>query len=287
MTRGDFPVSLRSALDVEELSHRQYCDEVYFLGSFWPHSNQSFESRVVKGFKECFPASLYEPYSSRIARFYCGKILERFAQQDFDWVVRVMSSAETVPDQQRPLAVLVSVLCSRLGARDCTQVFFRTNSRPPMRAVERLSGGEALRSRIRYAAEDLFVRPKTLGGRALLVDDIANTGASMRVYAFALKAFAGIDSVVAVNLAATRFANGKDGRGMLTLDTSELESEPGLSRVFLDSSNSFHLEPDCRARVGSVSVEMRFLAERRVKPCPICAKQPPPKGLLGLFRLWK
>ena len=47
-----------------------------------------------------------------------------------------------------------------------------------MRFVKRLSAG-SMEARMRYAAEDLFMRPETLGGRVLLLDDILNTGASM------------------------------------------------------------------------------------------------------------
>ncbi len=287
MIRRDLPISLRAAVSVEELSREEYYDEICFLGSFWPYSNRSFESRVVKGYKECVPVYDYGPYVMRVADFYCKQILRRLGQQHFDWVVRVMSSAETVPEQYRPMSLLASMLCTRLGARDCTQVFFRSDSRPPMRTVDKLSGAEALRNRIRYVAQDLFVRPANLGGQALLIDDIANTGASMRVYAFALKAFVGIESVVAVNLAATRFAGGKDGRGALSLDTSELESDFDLRCVFLDSCGAFHLAADCPLIKGNVSVDMRFVAERKARACPTCSSSHVRKGLGALLSLWK
>ena len=182
-----------------------------------------------------------------------------------EWVVRVLGSAETQPDQARPLSLLAGKLCGLTGAREATHLFFRSQPRPPMRMVERLSGPEALRNRLRYVVQDLFVRPAELGGSVLLIDDIANTGASARVYAAALKAHAGVERVIAVSLAATRFKSGSEVRGILKLDTSPLDSHPTLRRVLLDSQPAVHLIENCPAIQPPFTLEMRFLAERKGK----------------------
>jgi len=271
------PLAVRSIVDVQSLVLEDPCDAAHILGSFWPYSRASFESHVVKGFKECIPARDFEPHISALAEFYARRVLDRARDARFHWVVRVLSSAETQPDRQRPLALLVDALCRLTGARDATHLVFKSESRPPMRVVGRLSGPEAMKSRLRYVVQDLFIRPADLGGTALLIDDIANTGASMRVYAQALKSHAAIERVVAVNLAATRFAKGKDGRGMLALDTTDLDSHPSLRRVFVDASAVYHLLDTCPAIGAPFSCEMRFLAERKSSPCPQCASEPKPK----------
>ena len=295
------PLTVRNAVGLESLAREDPCDADYVLGSYWPYSRMSFESHVVKGFKECIPARDFEPHISSLCEFYARQVVRvierpnpvilseaknldpeaqilRAAQNDrrglagrgFDWIIRVLGSAETRPDRERPLNVLAGALCRLAGARDATHLFFRSESRPPMRVVDRLSGPEALKNRLRYVVQDLFITPADLGGTVLLIDDIANTGASMRIYAHALKSFAGIERVVAVNLAATRFRSGKDGRGMLTLDTSYLDSHASLRRVLVDSSGVFHLIENCPAITEPFSCEMRFLAERKAKPCPAC-----------------
>jgi len=313
------PLAIRNTVDVESLVRADPCDAAHVLGSFWPYSRASFESHIAKGFKECIPARDFEPHISALAEFYARRVLHaihppdlvilsgaknlggeaeilRPAQNDnrrkvgvrLDWVVRVLGSAETEPDPGRPLSVLAGVLCRLTGARDASHLFFKSESRPPMRVVGRLSGPEAMKGRLRYVAQDLFIRPADLGGTALLIDDIANTGASMRIYAQALKSHAGIERVVAVNLAATRFAKGRDGRGMLTLDTTELDSHPSLRHVLVDSSGIYHLLEGCPAIKAPFSCEMRFVAERKAAPCPSCCVVAKPKRrwwprkLLGL-----
>jgi hypothetical protein len=303
------PIPLRTGLDLDQLCLENPCEETYLLGSFWPYSRVSFESHVVKGFKECVPTRDFEPHISALCEFYAraaltairpktvilnnpvilngvkdlsaGAEILRPAQNDvcrptgarFDWVVRVLGSAETRPDQDRPLTLLSAVLCRATGARDATHLFYKSQSRPPMRMVERLSGSEALRNRLRYVVQDLFMRPAELGGTALLIDDIANTGASARAYAAALKAHAGIERVIAVGLAATRFRSGSEIRGILKLDTSPLDAHPTLRRVVLDSQPAVHLIENCPSIQPPFTLEMRFLAERRGAACAECCEE--------------
>jgi predicted amidophosphoribosyltransferase len=272
--RRDPPLSLRSAVDARTLCGQDYCDENHILGSFWPYSHKSFESRVVKGFKECNPITQYQPHVSQLAEFYFRQIISKIGTQKFEWIVRILGSAETEPRNDKPMSLLAEKLCRHFNARDCTYLFFRTTTRPPMRTIDRLSGNEVLKSRIQYVCQDLFIKPGELEGGALLIDDIANTGASVRVYAFALKRFAAVESVVAVNLAVTRFANGRDGRGMLRLNTSELNALPNLCSVTIDERGVFHLDESCRELSKAVSVDMKFLADRRAKPCEKCVFHP-------------
>ena len=264
------PVPLRSALQVEELVNACSRDPVHVLGSFWPNSRTSFESELVKSFKDCVPAHEFEPHVSHLSRFYAGLVLDRLGEERFDWVARILSSSETHPEDFRPLSKLVDLLCVRSGARDLTQLFFKTESRPPMRSVKRLRGPDAIKNRIQYVLQDLFIIPHSLGGHVLLVDDIYNVGASARVYAEALRRYAGARKVTSVNLAATRFAGGKDGHGMLKLDTAAMQEYPLLTKVWVDAQDVFHHAADCASLQPPASCAPRFAAQRRAKPCPDC-----------------
>lgn len=273
------PIPLRDAFDFAELCESDPCDISYTLGSFWIGSRRSFESRLVKAFKGCVPADDFEPHISHFCRFYASLIVDRAAvgatnRRRFDWVLRVLSSAEAQPDPTRPQSLLVDVLCSLTGARNGTDVFFKSGARPPMRVVDRLGGPEMLKARLRYVSQDLFARPGQLSGSVLLIDDICNTGASIRIYAAAAKKLLGAGQVTAVNLAATRFARGKDGWGMLQLDVSGLAKYPSLGQMWIDKAAVYHLREDCPLAQSPVSCEVRFMAERSAKPCPNCCPKP-------------
>ena len=277
MTATKPPIPLRNALDIAELMRTDPCDRTLVLGSFWPYSRSSFESRLVKAFKGCCPVKDFEPHISALCRFYTNLVVESLQGEKIDWVLRVLGSAEKEAESARPQSLLVDMICSVTGARNATDFFFKSQARPPMRVVDRLAGSEALKARLGYAVQDLFARPRRLGGTVLVIDDIANTGASMRVYASALKGLAGASRVIAVNLAATRFASGKDGRGMLKLDTSGLADHPTLSEVWTDTAGLFHARRDCPSIAKPASCEVRFMAERAAKPCPDCVGQGPRK----------
>lgn len=277
MSRPPTPQPLRSALDIDMVCRDEPCACVAALGSYWPYSRSSFESHVVKGFKECVPTTDFEPHITALARFYAQGITEITRGRRVDWIVRVLGSAESGSEADRPLSRLTSALCELTGAREANDLFFRSGDRPPMRLVKHLSGSEAFRARVKYVSQDLFIRPRELTGTVLLVDDIANTGATIRLYAHALKAFAGVDRVEAINLAYTRFANGKDGHGFLQLDTTELESDQGLRQVAIDSAGVFHLSFDCPVTQAPSTPEMRFLAQRRATPCSTCCSPDKPR----------
>lgn len=268
------PIPLRDAFDFAELGASDPCDISYTLGSFWLGSRTSFESRLVKVFKTCVPSHDYEPHISQLCRFYADLVVDRVRPGKLDWVVRVLSSSEAEAENTRPQSLLADTLCSATGARNATDFFFKSGARPPMRVVDRLGGPEALKARLRYVAQDLFIRPRALPGRVLLIDDICNTGASTRVYAAALKQLAGSQDVTAVNLAATRFARGKDGWGMLHLDVSGLAQYPSLGQVWIDKAAVCHVLKDCPSAQSPVSCEVRFIAEHTGKQCPDCAPAP-------------
>lgn len=278
---GAPPISVSRSIDAVRLSTADPCDALICLGSYWPYSKHSHESHIVKGFKECNPTPGYEPHITRLCDIYARLIVERFGSEHFDWVARVLSSTERQPEPTRPMALLESILCKRLGAQSLTHLFFKSEARPAMRLVGQLSGPDVLRRRIQYAAQDLFVAPAPTVGRALLIDDIYNTGASMRVYAQALREFAGIESVVGVNIAATRFKGGKDGHGMLQVDTSAFESHEELRLAWVDSKSVCHASESCGAISGKASGKLRFLAEKLAAPCTMCYPSPKPRR-----RLW-
>ncbi|MCE5197449.1 MAG: phosphoribosyltransferase [Armatimonadota bacterium] len=278
------PVALRRVVDVDAPCLTDPCDFSHFLGSFWPHSRNSFESRLVKTFKECHPVQRFQPHIGVLCEFYAELVMRTVRAKKIDWIVRVLSSVETVPDATRPLSMLVDTLCTRTGACDLTSVFFKSQARPSMRTVAHLSGPHALKSRIKYVADDLFIKPNNVGGNVLLIDDIGNTGASMRVYADALKQFAGVARVWAVNLAATRFNGGKDGHGMLHLDIGVLQNKPDLLPVWLDADAIYHSTTDCSRIQPPSSCEVKFVAEIKGSPCPLCAA--PSKPSRPWWHLW-
>lgn len=271
------PIALKRAIDAEKLCNENPCEYVRVLGSFWPNTRNSFESHIVKAFKESHPVQNFQPHILELCEFYAELICKPLTGEHIDWVVRVLSSSEKTPEKDRPQSLLVDLLCKRLHARDATHVFYKSESRPSMRSVGRLSGPNALKSRIQYAVQDLFIHPGNLQGNALLLDDIYNTGASMRVYGCALKEYAGITRIFGVNLAATRFGGGKDGHGMLKLDLSCLSETGGLSRVWADKDELFHNCESCSSIRGPISVELRFRAERTCTPCPACYSVSKPK----------
>lgn len=266
------PVALRREIDIPALCAENPCDIVFILGSFWPNSGGSFESQLVKGFKECCPAADFRPHILQLCEFYADRALEKLEGWKIDWVVRVLASAETNPDAARPMALLAEVLCRRLAVRDLTHLFFKSESRPSMRRVDRLGGAESLERRVRYVVQDLFIKPAQMGGTVLLVDDILNTGASMRVYAHALKRFAGAERVIGLNLAATRFHQGKDGLGRLNLDTTPIASLPGFDTISLDKNRISHAAPTCPSLTKPLTPTLRFLAEKKSSPCPECCE---------------
>ena len=257
-------------MSVDALCAGDACEGVRVLGSFWPNSGTSFESHLVKALKEANPVGAFQPHITELCRFYAMQVARCVEGRRIDWVCRVLSSSETQPQHTRPQSLLLDLVRGHLGARDITHLFRKASNRPPMRTVPRLSGPDALKPRIRYVLQDLFISPVRLGGSVLLLDDIMNTGASMRVYARALRDHAGVESVFGVNLAVTRFSGGKDGWGMLKLDCMPTQSQRGLRKTWIDASSVFHSRDDCPAISGRVSAEVRFMAERRATPCAEC-----------------
>lgn len=268
------PVTLRRVIDPQRLRQHNPCDRLIILGSFWPNSRTSFESHIAKGFKECCPIDRFQPHITSLCRFYSSLICKAIDNEPISAITRVLSSAEREPEPNRPQGLLVNILCEELGAQDASPVFFKSESRPSMRNIKRLSGPDALSERIQYLVQDLFLRPQELGGTVLLIDDIYNTGASVRAYAWALKEYAGVERVISINLAATRFGGGRDGHGMLKLDISPLNDYESLDQVWLDADGSYHITTDCSIIAPPITAQMSFIAEGKGKPCPNCIPKP-------------
>lgn len=265
---------MRNSVDLADICRTDPCDRTYALGSYWPNSRLSFESRLVKCFKRCSPVTEYEPHISSLCRFYAKMIVEKMGGEHIDFVVRVLGSHETEAEPTRPQSMLVDMICAMTGARNASGMFFKSETRPPMRSVERLAGPEALKARVQYVVQDLFVRPGMIDGSVLLIDDIGNTGASMRTYGWGLKTAAGVDRIFTVNLAMTRFGGGKDGRGMLLLNTSGLTEHSSLLPVYIGEDGVLHARRDCPSLVKALACEPRFMAERTAIPCASCAAAP-------------
>lgn len=212
------PLALRRARAVDELLSSNWYNSIHFLGSFRPSAYDA-QSQIVKHFKEPTESTLI--LQPTLAHAYAKLVAEIARPENPDTIVRVLASSEMKPDPNRPLSLLTVQLSKTLGIPDRTDLFFRSDAREPMRYVEQLSGPDALRKRLNYVSQDIFLRPEQVGQRVLLVDDIYNLGATMRIYAAALKRFCGVEHVIAVNLAATRFRKSKDEHGDLWLDLEQ------------------------------------------------------------------
>lgn len=268
--KSSAPHPLHREADFTLLAEREFADWWLYLGSFWPYHTHSYESRLAKAFKESLPSVDFQPHIATLCDFYAKAIIEKLPDRRVDFIVRALSSSETTPDQSRPQGLLVRRLCELTKAYDVSEVFFRSQPRTSMRMVENLSGSAALRQRLKYAAQDLFVKPKTLKGRVLFFDDIANTGATMRVYSWALKEILGANEVWCANLSLTRFGAGKDGMGHLEIDTSQLVTKPGFNPIYKDQKNIFHSSDSCMFIDGKTAVAPMFFALRRLQKCPHC-----------------
>ena len=277
------PIVLRN-MDIDEMFENNPCDKSIVLGSFWPNSALSFESHLVKSFKECSPVNQYQPHISAMCDFYADLIADATAGMSFDYIARVLGSSETTYDHTRPQSLLVTKLCARTGARDVTNCFFKSAARPPMRSISRLSGPDALQSRVKYIVQELFVRPSKINGNVLLIDDIGNTGASTRVYAKALKLYMSAQHVCCLNLAATRFNRGKDGLGMLELNMIGLTNFTELDKTCLDCNGIYHYSQNCAAATGKITPRLRFICERNSKPCHSCST--PQKTSRRWWQFW-
>ena len=67
-------MSLFQSLDAGRLSQSNPCDALFCLGSYWPYAKHSRESHLVKGFKECVPASDYHPHIVLMCEAYAALI---------------------------------------------------------------------------------------------------------------------------------------------------------------------------------------------------------------------
>jgi len=277
-------ISLRRGLDSSMLVSSNPCDNVIALGSYWPgYADTDTQSRLVRFFKAISLDGRHNPYAMPVVNAYAEMVIRAALAYRPSAFVRVLASSETSPNRQRPLAILADIVCLQLGIPDFTHLFFRTEVRKPMSQLEILSGTGMLRRRIDYVMQDIFIREYSLGGRVLLVDDIYNLGATARVYSAALKNFCGVESVSAVYLAATRFNNGKDGWGYLSLDLDEFahgarktciypEIRLGLDDAWLaPRERVFHITPDCSAASAECRRSFRFLAEQNRLLCAACA----------------
>lgn len=268
--RQPAPHPIHREADFSELAEHEYMDWWMYLGSFWPYNTSNYESRLVRSFKESIPAEDFHPQLGVLCDFYARAIVDKLPKGKIDYVVRALSSSETSTDTTRPQGMLVQRLCKLTGAHDVSNVFFRSQPRTPMRMVQNLSGSAAVRQRLKYAAQDLFVQDVRLSGRVLFFDDIANTGATMRLYAWALKRILGCSQVWGCNIAVTRFGGGKDGKGFLELDTSPIQSLPGFTAVHKDQKDIFHSTDSCLHLEGKTSVVPLYYATRKLKQCPHC-----------------
>lgn len=266
------PRPLHREADFSAIVQQEQVECSVFLGSFWPYNTSNYESSLVKSFKESVPVEQFNPEINTLCDFYASSIFEKLPNVKIDFIARALSSSETTPDPKRPQSLLVKRLCRLTKARDASGLFYRSQARTPMRAVQNLSGSAAFRQRLKYAAQDLFVKEEQLCGRVLFVDDIANTGATVQLYAWALKQILGATNVMAANIAVTRFGGGKDGKGFLELDTSQISAHKKFSAVYKDQSGAYHSAADCLTIEGKLCILPLYYASRRFKPCPQCVK---------------
>ena len=264
------PVPLHREANFTEMAQTDCADMCIFLGSYWPYSTSSYESRLVKAFKESTPSVEFQPQLSCLVDFYAREIVNRIPDIHFNNIVRALSSSETIVDKTRPQSLLIKKVCDLTKAVDSSEVFYRSQPRVPMRMVSNLSGAIALNQRLKYAAQDLMCRPLQLGEKVIVIDDIANTGATMRLIAWTLKHYFGVKEVWCINLAITRYGGGKDGKGHLELDTASIITKPGFSPVRVDEKEFYHRSESCISTSGKGTIAPLFFAQKRYKRCPYC-----------------
>lgn len=285
---GLTPRPLRGALSASLLVDNTWYDSMVALGSYWPRREDlDLQSALVKYLKTPCPSPMALPAMRGIVHGY-AQLIERL-----HWdcppttVVRVLGSSETVANANRPQSLICDIIARSLGAQCPTDLFFRMDTRKPMRMVDRLSGPDVLRSRIHYVLQDLVVVPRQVGETVLLLDDICNLGATARVYAAALKMFCGAKRVYSVNLSAARLQQGRDGWGALALDIeafldagrrfyaggaeSELLSDAWTER----GANVYHVRPDCNQLAATPRRTIVLFAREANVPCPTCAAHDP------------
>jgi len=270
-------------LSSAELLCDGWYDGIKALGSYWPHHDDTdLQSRLAKYPKQPADNPLALPLMLPVVRAYADMMTEDSSNLRPNAIVRVLSSSETKADNNRPMSLLAQTVSKNLGAAYFTSLFFRTESRNPMRMVERLAGNETLRQRINYVLQDLFILPADIGGTVLLIDDIYNLGATVRVYSAALKKFCSVERVYSVNIAATRFFGGKDGWGFLKLDADKFatfarkhighnDPDNAFDNVWIErSAPDYHLSSDC-PKLSNGHRSFLFLVNNDRVPCPSCA----------------
>ena len=286
------PIPLRTAISASELATADPVDAVRAIGSYWVrNSGLDLQSRLVRYFKDSSFLHTDAGIMQGIGHAYSEMLAEFIAPWRPASIVRVLSSSEIKPDAGRPLAFLTDRLCSLLHITDCTDVFFRSEPRKPMRMINRLAGDGVLRQRISYVLQDMFVVPRTLQGPVVILDDILNLGATAGVYASALKRFCGVTEVYSANIAAARFTGGKDGWGTLHLDIDRFAAlartqVPTLRGVnpfdptwTINGGKYFHLNQECAGSTGRAFQSMRIFSELEYTACLECsdAKHHPPR----------
>ena len=122
---------LAREIDLDALCFESPCDALHVLGSFWPYSTGSHESRMVKAFKESHPIGEYQPHISELCEFYAANVLQAVCSEKIDWVTRVLNSSECELDLTRPQSLLVDSIAKQSNARAITHVFFKSSSRSP------------------------------------------------------------------------------------------------------------------------------------------------------------
>jgi hypothetical protein len=282
------PQSLRAAFPAAELVQDHWLDDIQALGSYWVRPDDTdLQSQLVKYFKEPCARPMDRSCMTAITRAYADMLVDASRLWKPSSIVRVLASGETQLDAARPHSFLVNAMALSLGATDLSHLFFRTEPRKPMRTIDRLGGPEVFRQRIGYVLQDLFIRPASIGGTAIIVDDICNLGATATVYAAALKRFAGVERVYSVNMAAARFSAGKDGWGHLALNIDKLaelsrhhaagrDPDSAFDSVWLQRAKSdFHVNQSCPLIEDRAFRSLRFLAERERVPCPSCSAVDP------------
>ncbi|HOM72309.1 MAG TPA: hypothetical protein PLU88_05320 [Armatimonadota bacterium] len=279
-------------LSANELAQGQSFNDVIALGSYWSRTDDvDLQSQLVKCFKNPESFSVDKLCLEAITKAYSGMIVQASQAWQPNAIIRVLSSGETKPDPAKPHSALASLISSAFNVPDLTSIFFKTETRKPMRMIDQLSGNEVLRHRINYVLQDLFLVPRQINGTVLLIDDIYNLGATARVYAAVLKRLCGVDKVYSINIAAARFSGGKDGWGKLVLD---LDRFLNIARCYIQQHGGgdsfddawivrnqaeYHLKQDCLRLDGKGHRSLVFLARRERVPCPSCISSEPKRTL--------
>jgi len=199
---------IRRIVNVDEIASRPWCDRIHALGSFWVDDppRDAAASQIAKFFKE----NPSRPEWPALAEGYADLIATRIAGTQLDAITPRPGIGGDDAEIRHDLSILCEMLSTRLNLpiiypsavapRGSPCATSRTSAAPRSSATASTSSSPTCRLCSIPPPSSLIPHPSSFW-----LNDILCLGASMHVYAAALKRACGAQRVVGMNIAATRF----------------------------------------------------------------------------------